>query len=251
MTSQPPPDDSNQPQADDPYRPIVEPQPLKFSRTPDVPGNGATFEAQVPGSGEPGAPAVTLAVTVDPSITPESSNALKELLFDRMRAAFDVLPDLPSGWDVPGGGDDGNEPFDLTKQLKIELGAAWPKDGMPVAVVVTVETTTGFVPTPPRPLIQPILRVMQPMLRALSVTQRYDDYWYARNSSSPPTAKVHVQGGQGTLRRPGGRPTDVHIPPPPNYPLKQAKAFILHAKKGAMDYTLNSGFYSPQHPNNQ
>ena len=233
MTSQPPPDD--------PYYPTVEPQPLKFSPVPDG-GVAATFEALVPGPGEPGAPAVTLAVTVDASVPRDSGEQLSELL-GQMRAAFDVLPDLPPGWDVPGDGDgDGKEPVDLKKEMQVELRLVWPDPGEPVAVVVTVGTTTGIVPAPREPQI----------VRDLGVTQRYDDYWSAINPSSPPTAKVHVRGGQGTMRRTGSRhQTDVHIPPPDHFSLPNATAFILHAVRGAMDYTLNSGFFSPQHPNNR
>lgn len=247
MTSQPP--------AGDPRGPTVEPQPLKFEPTAG-PSTEAIFEAPVPGHGEPGAPAVTLAVTVDSSVLSDSGDELEGLL-GGMRAAVEVLPELPPDWDVSGDGEepsgegDGEEPLDLKKDLRIGLGLVWPEGAVPVAVIVTVETTTGIVPAPRIPEI-PQPEIPQPeILRRLGVTQRLDDYWYATNSP-PPTARVHVTGGQGTMRRPGGRyPTNLHMPPPDNFPLSKATAFILHAVGGAMGYTLNSGFYSPQHPNNR
>ena len=106
----------------------------------------------------------------------------------------------------------------------------------PVAFVVTVETTAGTLPAP-----------VTPVVRALTVTPRLDDYWYA-TISPPPTAHVHITGGQGTMRRPKGHPNNVHTPPPNDYPLPNAREFILHANGQTMGYTVNSGFYSPQHP---
>ncbi len=50
------------------------------------------------------------------------------------------------------------------------------------------------------------------------------------------------------MRRPKGHPNNVHTPPPNDYPLPNAKEFILHASGQTMGYTVNSGFYSPQHP---
>ena len=234
-----------QPSADDPYYPTVEPQPLKFEPGP-AGGTEATFQAPVPGPGEPGAPAITLTVAVDPSVPRESADELNELLFGRLRGAFDVLPDLPPGWDVPGDSEppsnDGDEPFDPKKHMKFGLSLVWPDEAPPVAVVVTVETAAGTVPAPSKAVI----------LQALATKQNVDDYWYATNQNSPPTARVHVTGGHGTMRRAGAQHrTNVHIPPPDHFSLPYARAFILDAIGGAMGYTLNSGFYSPQHPNNQ
>jgi len=236
MTSQPPADN-----------PPVDPQPLKFGLIQDD-GIEATFEAPVPGPRAPGAPAITVAVTVDPSV-PRDSRAELSGLLGRMRAAFEVLPELPPDWDVSGDGDgdgdsDGEEPLDLKQDLRIELRLVWPERAVPVAVIVTVETTAGIVPAPPKPEVPVDAQGL------LQVTQKLDDHWHA-TYSPPPTARVHVTGGQGTMRRrPKSNPTDLHIPPPKSFPLSKAKQFILHAVGGAMDYTLNSGFYSPQHPNN-
>jgi hypothetical protein len=189
-------------------------------------------------------------VTVDSSVLSDSGDELKGLL-GRMRAAVEVLPELPPDWDVSGDSEgpssdgDGEAPLDLKEVLQIGLGVVWP-EGAELAVIVTVETTTGIVPVPGIP------EIPQPEIRPLILVKQYlDDHWYAA-SAPPPTAHVRVTGGRGTMKRPGGSyTTNLHIPPPDHFSLSKAAAFILQAVGGAMDYTLNSGFYSPQHPNNK
>jgi len=239
MASQPPADDSYRSTAEpDPYRPTVEPKPLAFERISDD-GRAATYQAQVPGPGEPGEPAIYLAVTVASSISKESKE-FREML-GRMRAAFDVLPELPPDWDVPDGDDDGDgdAPLDLEQEIRMELRLAWPDEGEPVAVIVTVETTAGIVPAPGGPQ-----KVPSPTVAArFMLKQGLSDHWYA-NYAPAPTAHVHVNGGQGTMGRPGSNnPMNIHVPQPWEFKLPHASQFIVHAIGGPLYYTLNSGFH--------
>ncbi len=240
---------TKQPSAGDPYFPATKPQPLVFNPISDD-GVAATFEAPVPGREAPGSPVLALAVTVASSVLRDSGKEFNELL-GQMKATFDVLPELPPGFEVSGdvessdpgdGGEssdpgDGGESFDLEEQMRIMLRLVSFDGARPAAFVVTVETTAGTLPAPGK----------TGQLRAYTVTPRLDDYWYA-TISPPPTAHVHITGGQGTMRRPKGHPNNVHTPPPNDYPLPNAKEFILHASGQTMGYTVNSGFYSPQHP---
>ena len=239
---------TEQPTEGDVYFPKENPQLLVFKPISDD-GKAATFEALVPGGGASGSPVFALTVTIASSVPQDSGKELSEAL-GQMKAIFEVLPDLPPGFDVSGdeeSSDPGSdqESFDLSEQMVIKLRWDSLGDTGPVAFIVTVEATTGIVPVPGKTgLIS--TDPAAPRLEDYAVTPRLNDYWYATISPTP-TAHVKIRGGQGTIRRAGGRAEDVHTPPPKEYKLGHVNEFIMHANTQSMNYTVNSGFYSPQH----
>ena len=176
---------TEQPSGSGPVAPVGVLQDLSFRPKADH-GLAAQYEAQVECAQVSGSPLFAVTVTIASSLQQEAKQAL-ETFFGGMQASFDVLPELPPA----NGGPGDEELFNIGTQMLFEISLKSYGGAGPVAVAVTVQTTTGIVPVP---------NAIRQTL-AHEVGAGLEDHWRAR-PYQPFTATVKPINGKGTVRYP-------------------------------------------------
>lgn len=196
------------------------PQRLNFQPVSDD-GEIAVFEAQSENRDTPGAPVFAVTITIASSVQRNSPKGLQELL-SGMIAAFTVIPELPPDQDDTGE----DVPFDITKQILIEVSLVSFDGTEPISVGVTVQTATGIVPVPSE------IEEFFPN----QVAAGLEDCWQAKPKQSL-KATVKLSKGKGTVKN----------PPKPAaaggtyYPT--GKQIIVEANRGqSVDYSVSTNF---------
>jgi hypothetical protein len=218
---------TEQPSSPVPDSPVGELAPVNFQLQSDD-GYAAVYQAVVAGEA-PDLPVYTLTVTIASSVRQQAGQQLQVFL-DTMRVAFAILP----GPVPPDDGPDDGEPFDIGSQLEIEPGLVRFQGEGPVAVGVTVATTTGIGQAPSASDSADGPATGRSV--TFHVGPNLDHYWHSRGNHSF-TATVTPTSGSGTIRNPvtfvavdrGGRLT--------------ARQVIVHGNPpGGMDYLFSGRF---------
>jgi len=216
---------TEQPSSPIPDNPVGELAPVNFQLQSDD-GYEAVYQAVVAGEA-PDLPVYTLTLTIASSVRQQAGQQLQVFL-DTMTVAFAILPG-------PVPPDDGpDEAFDIGSQLKIEFGLVPFQGAGPVAVGVTVATTTGIgqAPSASDSADGPAGgRTVE-----FHVGPNLDHYWHARGNHSF-TATVTPKSGSGTIRNPvtfvavgrGGQ-------------LTARQVIVRGNPPGGMDYLLSGRF---------
>jgi hypothetical protein len=210
---------TTQPGGAGPVYPVGVLQTLSFQPISDN-GFAASYEALVESDQVPGSPVFAITVTFASSLQQQAGPAL-QTFFDGMKASFDVLSTPPDN-----GGPDDEELINIGTQMLIEISLVSYGGAGPVAVTVTVETTTGIVPFP-----EGIKQDLPHLVGA-----GLEDHWRA-NPYQSFTATVKPRSGTGTVRFPrqnvvAGRTY---------YPAGK-DVFVAASSTGALDYSMSGDF---------
>jgi hypothetical protein len=196
-------------------------QQLEFQPVQDD-GHAALYRAFVEGPGASGSLVLAITLTIASSVQASSPKELQGLL-SGMKAGFTVLPQLPE----PSPDNDtssGDELFNISAQVMIELSVAKSDGPGPVNVNLTVETTTGIVPLPSQ-----IVKFF-----SHTVGVYLADYWVSHPKKAF-WATVKSTRGNGTMRYPVTAVTEGH-----SSKLDAAEVIVECDGKKAMTYLMNT-----------
>jgi hypothetical protein len=217
-----------------PEEPVKEQlQPLDFQLISDDP-ESASYQALVELDPAPGSPVLAVTVTLASSLLHQAQKSVLDLL-GGIKALFVLLPDPPP--DSGGSGDD--EPFDITKQLLIEIGLASSGGPGPVGVAVDMVTVTGVVPRPTG--MNPLGGAGVEVDLANTVGANLEDYWRA-TSNQPLTATVIPVIGKGTIRNPTTQISVGH-----SGRLTAKEVIVTADANQALTYDMRGEFYLARH----
>jgi hypothetical protein len=205
-------------------------QPLNFRLVLDD-GVAAVFQAPAVGYEQREVPVYTVTVTIAASARREADKQLQEFL-GRMQAGFELLPELPPD----DGSPDDEEPFDISKQIQIELNLVSLKGDGPVGVAAVVETSIG----PGQAALggDPEVRAVNEIPLPVRIPHGgKDHYWYAYcNRKLKGTVDPSI--GSGSMRNP---PKNVNANKSDSLTARQ---IIVHSS-GGMTYSFTGSFSGP------